>query len=367
MTATIALDAVDLRKDGKGVSRCLENVVPRLIERSGPARGYVALTTSEGAEMISDVSERILVVPAMPGSVWEQFGLPFYSSKAAAALIYAHRECGPRWGLPYVLHVFEDPAVRWPRAPRGYRHRLRRRYESLTIGPSLRRARAVITSTRSTAARLKERLSVDPNKMRTIPLGVDDRFAAGFDLGWDGGDHVFHLGSSDPRDNTELVVRAYARVIERGHQPPRLIIAGDLGELVDQVRSTVAALGLGDRVAFTGRVSDERLIELYARAAVCVLPSSDEGFGFQPLEALAAGSPLVMLDTTALRETIGSAAVFANTPDSDALADALTQVLADRALAEDLRRRGKERASSFDWESSVAAADDALARVVEKL
>ena len=57
-------------------------------------------------------------------------------------------------------------------------------------------------------------------------------------------------------------------------------------------------------------VSDEMLASLYRRARVFVFLSEYEGFGLTPLEALAAGVPVVLLDTPVAREVCGDAAVF---------------------------------------------------------
>ena len=87
-------------------------------------------------------------------------------------------------------------------------------------------------------------------------------------------------------------------------------------------------------VVRTGRVDDAELAALYAGARATVLPSHLEGFGFTPLESLAAGTPVVVSDLPPLRETLGEAAVFVPPGDAAALAGAMSAIAADAALRE---------------------------------
>ena len=101
------------------------------------------------------------------------------------------------------------------------------------------------------------------------------------------------------------------------------------------------------------------LAALYAAAELVALPSFYEGFGLPAIEALAAGAPLVASDLPVLREVAGDAALYAPPDRPDLWAERIAALLADPALRDELRRRGRERASLFDW--SRAAAETARA------
>ena len=114
------------------------------------------------------------------------------------------------------------------------------------------------------------------------------------------------------------------------------MLAGD-GPLA---RERCAAPG----VVLCGRVSDDELAALYAGARATVLPSRLEGFGFTPLESLAAGTPVVVSDLPSLRETLGDAALMVPPGDPVALADALLRIDGDEELRAPPARRGCGRA-----------------------
>ncbi|MDH3592007.1 MAG: glycosyltransferase [Planctomycetota bacterium] len=97
-----------------------------------------------------------------------------------------------------------------------------------------------------------------------------------------------------------------------------------------------------------------------ARAAVVLCPARDEGFGMVPLEALAAGRPVVASDIAAHREILGEHAWFAPPGDVGAWSRAIEQALDAEAprLA-----RARAHAATFSWDAAVAALEAVLVRV----
>ena len=90
-------------------------------------------------------------------------------------------------------------------------------------------------------------------------------------------------------------------------------------------------------------MSPEELVSLYRRASALVFPSLYEGFGQPPLEAMACGCPVACSDAASLPEVCGDAARYFDPKDTDQIADAVLDVLAD---PEPWRERGLERARS---------------------
>jgi glycosyltransferase involved in cell wall biosynthesis len=102
-----------------------------------------------------------------------------------------------------------------------------------------------------------------------------------------------------------------------------------------------------DRVRVAGYVPDDELLTYFAAADVFVLPSWLEGFGIPLVEAMAAGLPVVTTTGSATSEIVGDAGLVVAPGDSQALAQALHKILAHPELAEQLRRRGRERAHTL--------------------
>jgi glycosyltransferase involved in cell wall biosynthesis len=146
-------------------------------------------------------------------------------------------------------------------------------------------------------------------------------------------------------------MRAVTLARGRLREPVRLVVGGSLGGR----RFEGAEL--------TGRVSDDELVRLYRGAAAYVDASLFEGFGYQALEAMACGAPFVGSNATSVPEVVGDAGLLCDPRDPDALAGALVRVLEEPGLADELRRRGLERASEFTWDRTAESFERLLAEL----
>ena len=123
------------------------------------------------------------------------------------------------------------------------------------------------------------------------------------------------------------------------------------------------SLAISGSVFELGRVSDDRLVQLYNAADLLLFPSHHEGFGWPPLEAMSCGTPVVASNCPPLEETIAGAALSAPAQDIAGLSEASARVLTDESLANRLSAAGQRRAAQFRWADCAAKYAD-LYRVV---
>lgn len=146
---------------------------------------------------------------------------------------------------------------------------------------------------------------------------------------------------------------------------PDLVIGGNLGSQYERICSAARETGVDQRLHLLGRISDEELRRRYASAEMCVQPSQYEGFGLQPLEAIACGAPLVISPEPAVQEVVGDAAVIASGGDEISLAHCIERLWHDKAQMTSLREKGPKRAALFPWEGTSTLLADLLVNVTQ--
>ncbi len=214
---------------------------------------------------------------------------------------------------------------------------------------SLRRAGRVVASSAATAAEIEREVPSLTGAVPVIAPGLPAGFSPG--AGWRSEPSLFHLGSSDPRDNSETVLAAYA--LARPSIGIPLVVAGGLGGRGQLLEDEARRLGVGDTVEFVGRVTDDDLLALYRGASVYLDASLFEGFGYQVLEAMACGAPVVASTATSIPEVVGDAGLLCDPRSPDEISAALVRVVGEPGLASDLRARSIERARLFDWDETA--------------
>lgn len=112
---------------------------------------------------------------------------------------------------------------------------------------------------------------------------------------------------------------------------------------------------LKDRVHFTGWVLHEHLPALYQVANAFVFPSFYEGFGFPPLEAMAAGCPVISSNSSCMPEIYGDAAYFFAPDNIEQIGNAIHSILTDSSLRNALIQKGIRQALKYNWKYSIDA------------
>ena len=169
--------------------------------------------------------------------------------------------------------------------------------------------------------------------------------------------YLLALGAVEPRKDLPTLVRAFAE-LARTHEDLDLVVAGPDGWGEPAFEEAVASCGLGRHVVRVGYLAETERRSMLEGAVALAYPSLYEGFGFPPLEAMAAGVPVVATAAGAVPEVVGDAAELVAPGDHEAMAAALARVIDDDGLRARLVQAGRARAASFTWESAAASMID---------
>ncbi len=323
------------------------------------------------------------------------FGLPWAVWRGAFDLLHVTYNAPPFSPCPTVVTIHDISFEHYPQffSPRD-------RLILKTLVPlSARRAAHILTVSQHAKREIVQRYGLPPAKITVTYEAAGEQFQPEEDparlravrarYGIPDGPFALALGNLQPRKNIARLVAAFGQVVdgerltvngerltvngerltvdgERLTVRPSLVIAGKAQWRESEVYGAVRQAGLEGRVIFPGYVEDADLPALYSAATVFVYPSLYEGFGLPPLEAMACGAPVISTNAASLPEVVGDAALLIDPHDTQALAQALADVLTQPALQADLRQRGRQRVRQFSWErcaaETLAVYSDVLAR-----
>ena len=289
--------------------------------------------------------------------LWQQLVLPRLCHGLGVDVFHAPAYvAGALTAVPSVLSLydliaFEHPELCTPENRLHYR---------LAIPPGARRSERVIVPSAATRRAVARFLPEVYRRTATIPLGVDHRFSEPQDddasirarLGLD--EYLLWVGNVEPKKNVEVLLKALHVLKNRGERVPKLVIAGALSWGAQAMMRQFQATGLQSQVVFHGTVADADLPAVYRGASLFCFPSLSEGFGLPPLEAMAAGVPVIVSDDEALGEVVGDAASIVPAKDAEGWADEILRLLSDSDLRANRIAIGRSRAAEFTWQRCAA-------------
>jgi glycosyltransferase involved in cell wall biosynthesis len=290
----------------------------------------------------------------LTGQAWEQLELPVAAGRGDLINLC---NAGPLMA-PSALTLIHDAQVYL--APESYSPAFRRWYR-LALPRLAARSRRVVTVSEF-SRRMLARFGVAPlERISVAPNGADHMLEVAAEpgvlarLGLAPGSYVFAFGSLQPHKNFGLLLRAFADPALSGLQ---LVVGGGL-----DAASVAPALGIapGGNVLFAGRLTDGEIRALLELACCLACPSTTEGFGLPPLEAMILGCPAVVAPAGAMPEVCGSAAVYAPPDDVGAWVAALLAVAGDASGRAERGRLGRAQAERYSWRRSAARLNELLA------
>jgi glycosyltransferase involved in cell wall biosynthesis len=177
---------------------------------------------------------------------------------------------------------------------------------------------------------------------QAVPVAVPDAY-------------LLTVGGDHPRKNLDRLVEAWGRVPASTRRLAPLVVACRLNVgTVRRLRRLARRAGVGkDELVLTGEVGEGQLAELYQGALAFVFPSTEEGLGMPPLEAMARGCPTLLARSSSLVELAHDERAFVDAEDVTALAAALQQLVVDSALRSLLTSIAAASAQRFTWEGSA--------------
>lgn len=165
------------------------------------------------------------------------------------------------------------------------------------------------------------------------------------------GPYIFYVGRLEKKKNTPALIEAYA-IAKEEHKEIRhkLVLSGDASHGYDEVKYMIHEFNLESDVIITGWIPEVDMPYLYNGASAFVFPSLYEGFGIPLLQAMACGTPIIASRAGSIPEIAGNAVVLFDPNNVKSMAEAISKIILDDNLRQNLIKNGFGRVKDFSWE-----------------
>lgn len=228
----------------------------------------------------------------------------------------------------------------------------------------------IITWSQNTRQELISRFSLKEERITTIPLAADqtlfdaakiNKSTAREKLGFPDKSVVILISGREQYKNLETSIKAFCRI--KGLYPYLDIQLARLGSNSPSFNDLIIKYRLDPLPRSFSELSREEVALLYRASNILFFPSFYEGFGMPPLEAMAAGTPVIVSNRASLPEVVGKDGLIIDAQDDGALSDLAIRLMTDDSFYRSSSNYGLERSSHFTWKAYASS----LTQVYEKL
>lgn len=227
---------------------------------------------------------------------------------------------------------------------------------------SLERAAHIITPSQTIKQELIGFAGIAPDRVTAIPLAASDAYRPRTSAetqpvlcthGLTHGRYTLCVSTIEPRKKIAELLEAWKQARQSSPAIP-LVIVGGGGWRNEEIKAQMAKGTAEGWLRCLGYVPEKDLPALYAGAALFVYPSSYEGFGLPPIEAMASGIPTIVSDRSCLPEVTQGAALTTDPFDKDGFAQALERGLTDEQWRAQAIAAGLQVTAGYTWDRCAA-------------
>ncbi len=284
-------------------------------------------------------------------------------SQLKVKVLFPHQFPASYWGFLYKRRNPDLPCVWYCHEPSSFVHNLGVindlkgiiKYAALISNPLFQlvdrrlahNADRILTNSRYTASLIQKIYHREAEVLYPVMLDIEK-----INPRSEKDNFIFTLGLLTKFKKVDLIIKALARLKQRGEAKIQLVIGGD-GDEKPNLMKLVQGLGLNNQVKFAGRLTEEQVWDYFARARAVVFPTTNEPFGQIPLEAMACGTPVIASNSGGPRETVvnGKTGFLFKPGDEVDLAEKISLLVSDGRMIKEMSsaaRKHVEAHFSFD-------------------
>jgi glycosyltransferase involved in cell wall biosynthesis len=248
------------------------------------------------------------------------------------------------------------------------------KFLSTSVRKSVERSSRIITISENSQREIMKFYAVEKEKVPVVYPAVDQREFYRWPEKWVKeikarygihGKYILFVGNIEPRKNLIGLLQAYEKLDKAIRSEYSLLLVGAQGWLDDDINKVIIRLRKnGNHIQQPLKyLKDKDRTAIFSGASLFVYPSLYEGFGIPPIEAMACGIPVITSNNSSLPEVVGSAAKTVDAQSIDRLAQAMTEVLENKALQHKMIAEGYNQVDKFSWDNEAKK----LLRILEEV
>lgn len=318
----------------------------------------------EDRECIKETENfKIRIVPGVTYPDWEQIHLPRAIKRENLDLIHFTSNTASVFStIPIVLTLHDIIYLESISFSGTHYQNIGNIYRRLIVPKIVNKSKAIITVSEYEKERIDQHFSFENDKVKVVYNAKDSAFKKVNDEDllnrirekYNFPDNfILFLGNTAPKKNSDRLIRAYARYVEKSESPLPLVVLDLPRPYIVNILKELGMEKIDNQIITKDYISHNDLLVVYNLATIFIYPSLRESFGLPIIEAMACGTPVITSNTSAMPEVAGNAALLANPYDVEDMAEKIHSLATNEHLLQSLIEKGYKRSEDFSWERTA--------------
>lgn len=296
--------------------------------------------------------------------LWEQKALPKAAKEEGCDLLHCTSNTAPVWSdvpIMITLHdiIYLESISLFKKSGTWYQ-KFGNMYRRLVVPRVVKKSQKIITVSKFERERIRKFFNFNKDDKRLVAVynGVSSHFnpvtdetvrqrvRKKYELPEE---YLFFLGNTDPKKNTEGVLKAYASYVEQTSDPAMLVMLDYEEWALNKLLTSIGKSDLRKLIHLPGYIVNTDLPAIYSMATIFLYPSLRESFGIPMLEAMGCGTPVITSETSSMPEVSGGKALIVDPYQPQEITEAIFKLMNDEELRQKLVREGLRQAANFTW------------------
>jgi len=352
MKKRIGIDCRLAGGEHAGIGRYTQNLIQRLVVDKNHEWVLFFNNQKQADEILSKVENhvKIVILPVRHYSLKEQFVLPVAFLREKLDLLHI-----PHFNIPIlypgkIVVTIHDLLWHEQRGSHvttlpAWKYWLKYWAYKLTVQKAVDKPKVIFVPSKTVAKTIEKYYPQAKSKTVVTYEGIDDSFLKANLESKTIKKQLVYTGSLYPHKNIEVVFKALKKLPDFS-----LKLVGSRNIFQEETLKLAEKHDVKNQVDFLGRLSDEKLINLYQKSFALIFPSLSEGFGLPGLEAMAVNLPVIASDIPIFKEIYGESAAYFSPSSVEELIETILILEPSR---KELINSGQKTIKKYDWQKMV--------------